>query len=248
MLNLVYVEARDIPEAWFLCVDKVLSEGRTWTVQHGSYEGEERCELDYITLRIKYPGTRPLVPEIRLGLDIPRPATLTLDEQEKEGTLSLEGYLPYMMTYAEPKENETYTYGKRLFGYGVDSDLERSQVEEVIRKYKTYGYGTNQCTMSISRPEDIHLSDPPCLRSLDCRIFPDECLNDKETSSLHFFVYMRSWDCWGGLPLNLAAIRMLQEYMAEEIGVGAGEIVASSKGLHLYGHSLSLAKKLVCAL
>ena len=44
------------------------------------------------------------------------------------------------------------------------------------------------------------------------------------------------------IPANLAAIRLMQEYMAESIGVAAGEIVASSKGLHLYDHSWDVAK------
>ena len=41
---------------------------------------------------------------------------------------------------------------------------------------------------------------------------------------------------------NLAAIQLLKEYMADEIGVADGEIIASSKGLHLYEYSWELAK------
>lgn len=56
-------------------------------------------------------------------------------------------------------------------------------------------------------------------------------------------VYFRSWDLWNGFPANLGAIQMLKEYMAEEIGVGDGEIVAASKGLHLYDYAWALADK-----
>jgi thymidylate synthase len=35
---------------------------------------------------------------------------------------------------------------------------------------------------------------------------------------------------------------MLKEYMASEIGVEDGEIIASSKGLHLYDYAWDLAK------
>jgi thymidylate synthase len=58
---------------------------------------------------------------------------------------------------------------------------------------------------------------------------------------LHFIVYFRSNDLWNGFPANLAAIRMMQEYMAECIGVEPGEIVYSSKGLHIYDHAWNVA-------
>jgi thymidylate synthase len=40
----------------------------------------------------------------------------------------------------------------------------------------------------------------------------------------------------------LAAIQLLKEYMASEIGVEDGEILALSKGLHLYEYSWELAR------
>ncbi|MFC2040763.1 hypothetical protein ACFLTY_00365, partial [Chloroflexota bacterium] len=54
-----------------------------------------------------------------------------------------------------------------------------------------------------------------------------------------------SWDLWAGFPSNLAAIQLLKEYMSSEIGVGDGELIASSKGLHLYDYSWDLARATV---
>jgi len=54
-------------------------------------------------------------------------------------------------------------------------------------------------------------------------------------------VYFRSWDLWAGFPSNLAAIQLLKEYMADEIGVADGELVAMSKGMHLYEYCWELA-------
>ena len=59
---------------------------------------------------------------------------------------------------------------------------------------------------------------------------------------LIFYPYFRSWDLWGGFPANLAGIAVLQKSMADEIGVDAGPIIASSKGLHVYGYVEELAK------
>jgi len=115
------------------------------------------------------------------------------------------------------------TYGERL----------EYQIQQVIDMYKNDGYNTNQACMSVSMPSDINLSDPPCLRLIDTRI---------RDGKLNFVVYFRSWDLWGGFPANLGGIQLLKEYMAGEIGVEDGEIIASSKGLHLYDYTWELAK------
>ena len=46
----------------------------------------------------------------------------------------------------------------------------------------------------------------------------------------------------GGFPSNLGGLQLVKQYMAEEIGVGDGEIIAVSKGLHLYDYAWDLAK------
>ena len=111
--------------------------------------------------------------------------------------------------------------------------LNVNQVEEVMRIYKQDGFGTNQAIMEIGMPSDLTLSDPPCLRLIDTRV---------RYNKLHFFLYFRSWDLWGGFPSNLGGLQLVKQYMAEEIGVGDGEMVAISKGLHLYEYSWDLAK------
>ncbi len=211
-MNPISITARDLPDAWFQCVWNILDNGQTYRIDRGSYARQNRLEFDFITVHIKFPGTRPLTPEIPAALGIPNPVA--------DGYI--ESYLPYLMT-AEKQPNEDYTYGIYL----------ESQIAEVIRMYKNDGYGTNQAYMTVGNPEAIYLSDPPCLRGIDTRI---------RDGKLHFFLYFRSWDLWGGFPANLAAIQLLKEYMADEIGVGDGEIIAASKGLHLYDYAVELAK------
>jgi len=238
MLNPISIVARDLPDAWFQCVYAILDHGYKYTIDRGSYEGQQRLEFDYITIQIKYPGIRPLIPDIPASLGIPNPVA--------DGYI--EEYLPYLMTNMK-QPNEDYTYGERLAGWEyywmhpedrsnsfIPEDVNRSsvnQIDEVIRMYKRQGYGTNQAAMSISTPSDILLGDPPCLRHIDTRI---------KDGKLHFMVYFRSWDLWNGLPANLGGIQLLKEYMASEIGVEDGEIIAASKGLHLYDYAWELAQ------
>jgi len=207
------IQARDLSEAWFLCLSRTLSDGYDYRIERGSYSGQRRKQLDLAVVNIKYPGTRPLIPDVPQG--VPAPSTMEY----------IENYLPYLMT-AHKAEGEQYTYGQYL----------EKQIAEVIRMYKTDGYNTNQAFMAVGDQQSIFLTDPPCLRAIDTRIHDNK---------LDFYVYFRSWDLWAGFPSNLAAIQLLKEYMASEIGVEDGEIAAMSKGLHLYEYCWDLARLVV---
>jgi len=209
------LNARDLSEAWFVCLREVLNQGYDYQIERGSYVGEWRKQLDFVVVQIRHPETRPLIPDVPQG--VPPPSTMEY----------VESYLPYLMT-SQKKEGEQYTYGQYL----------EKQIAEVIRMYKKDGHNTNQAFMTVGNEASISLSDPPCLRAIDTRI-----LNRR----LNFFVYFRSWDLWAGFPSNLAAIQLLKEYMASEIGVEDGEIIAMSKGMHLYKYSWELATTTVRA-
>jgi len=135
--------------------------------------------------------------------------------------LYIEQYLPYLMT-AHIEPGEQYTYGSRIhdqIAYWTD----------VFKKTPN----TNQAVLQVARPEDYQLDDPPCLRQIDMRIKDDVLL---------FYPYFRSWDLWAGFPANLAGIAVMQKTMADDIGIAPGPIIASSKGLHIYGYVEELAK------
>ncbi len=209
-MNISVIEARDLSEAWFLCLRKTLAEGYEYKIDRGSYAGQRRKELDLVVVQVSNPGNRPLIPDVPQG--VPPPTSMEY----------VESYLPYLMT-AHKGKGEQYTYGQYL----------EEQIPKVIEMYKKDGYDTNQAFMAVGDKESISLPDPPCLRAIDTRI---------RDGRLKFIVYFRSWDLWAGFPSNLAAIQLLKEYMASEIGVDDGELLAMSKGLHLYEYSWELAR------
>ena len=233
-LKPVYIESFDLDDAWFQCLCKILEEGHVYTIDRGSYQGQRRLEFDFVVVRVKKPSHQiiPIIPE---GMSIPAPTDMDY----------IHGYLSYLLTGAKT-ETEDYTYGERLVAPKIkvqegshgkemvkEIPLEVNQVEEVIKIYKTHGFGTNQAIMEIGMPSDIRLVDPPCLRLIDTRV---------RYGKLHFILYFRSWDLWGGFPSNLGGLQLVKQYMAEEIGVEDGEIIAVSKGLHLYEYAWELAK------
>jgi thymidylate synthase len=209
-VNVSVIEARDLSEAWFLCLCKTLDEGSEYVIDRGSYAGQRRKELDLAVVQVAYPGTRPLMADVPPG--VPPPSTMDY----------VEDYLPYLMT-GHRKEGEQYTYGQYL----------EKQIDEVIRMYRQDGFNTNQAFMSVGDEHSIYQSDPPCLRMIDTRV---------RDGKLKFIVYFRSWDLWAGFPSNLAAIQLLKEYIAGEIDAEDGELVAMSKGLHLYEYAWELAR------
>jgi len=211
-VKIEFIQARDLPDAWFQCVYNLFEKGHEYTIERGSFVGHQRLEYDYIVIHILHPGTRPLIPDIPPGVGVPPPTSMDYVEQ----------YLEKLITSIKAP-NETYTYGE---------DLE-PQIQEVIRMYKEDGHQTNQAYMAVGSAKSLALDDPPCLRGIDTRI---------RYGKLHFMLYFRSWDLWAGFPSNLAGIQLLKEYMAKEVGVEDGEIIAASKGLHLYDYCWDLAK------
>lgn len=245
MLNIHKIVARDLPDLWFQAVNDIQDKGRRFVVDKGSYAGQTRLEYDYFIGHVLQPWfgafTPEILPQIPAACGLPNPV-------EYEYVYGGEGYersyVEYVMT-GEIQDNEQYTYGSRLVDAYSGSTVEQkgqrvevtpvfvNQIERVIEVYKKHGHRNNQMVLQIAQPGDIDLEDPPCLRSIDTRI---------QDNRLHFFIYFRSWDLWGGLPANLAGIQALQQHMADEIGVEHGEMVVESKGLHLYGYAEELAK------
>jgi thymidylate synthase len=256
MLNMQKIEATDLGDAWFQTLFRILEEGTVFKIDRGSYAGQKRLEFDWVTIHVKRPGDRPLLPQIEAHHNIPNPVA---DDY-------LDDYLPYLMT-GEIGEGESYTYGSRMTKASFIPRMEKKWLEEIYIKellqlrdseesiavefarnkdvnilnqielliwtYKNKGHRNNQMILQVAQPTDMLLQDPPCLRHIDTRI---------QDGKLHFYPYFRSWDLWGGLPANLGGIQLLKEYIAAEIGVEDGEIIASSKGLHIYDYSFDLAK------
>ena len=221
MLRPSYITAFDLPDSWYQCLKAVLDNGYEYTIDRGSFKGHKRRELDFVTVVVINPSNRPIVPEIPKAIeaDVPTPTSMEYVNR----------YLQYLATPLK-ELTEGYTYGERLTGGALN------QIEEVICMYREEGHGTNQACMEIGTPDDISLNDPPCMRLIDTRI---------RYGRLHFIVYFRSWDLWAGFPSNLAALQLVKEYMASQIGVDDGEIVACSKGMHLYDYQFEWARKRV---
>ena len=267
-MQIVKIDARDLSDAWFQFIFEILDKGSRHVIDRGSYAGQTRLEFDYAIGHITHPKTRPLIPDIPPACGIPNPVE---EAYIYGGEGYDRSYIEYIMSARkEPGESYTYgerltkypiskntlsfktmkdilmeeyahwkslgiitveSEGKILAGTYEQQEY-LNQIEAVIWTYKNKGHRNNQLVMQVGIPDDLLFQDPACLRHIDTRI---------QDGKLHFFVYFRSWDLWGGFPANLAGIQNLKEYMADEIGVEDGEMIVESKGLHLYGYAEELA-------
>jgi len=245
-----FFEATTLGDAWYQILYAIMDQGRDYTISKGSFEGRNRLGLPVIA-EIKFPGVRPLFPIMPEGIEVAPPTT---EEDINE-------YSTYLMTSVR-QPNEHYTYGEDLYWL----------IEWVIDYYKKNGHGTNRCYMTVGRPEtflfydqEVDYSETIVVRNEEGNIVLErsisnswnkdpknkpssQCLRGIDTwisdGRLHFWVYFRSWDHWGGFPVNLGGIQLMKEYMAAQIGVEDGILIVSSKDLHLYDHGLKEAYKL----
>jgi thymidylate synthase len=130
-----------------------------------------------------------------------------------------EGIEQYFATYllsSETQPHETYTYGSRI----TPSIM---PVIEMLRQVKT----TNHAIIEIGKNDDLWLNDPPCLRVLAWKVVENK---------LNLTSYWRSWDLAFGFPMNMGGLQLLNEWVAEEVGLPTGALVAFSDGAHIYNY------------
>ena len=142
------MKAYNIENAWRQLINLCVREGKDFVVKGGSYVGQIRKQLEYVSVIIDHPEERPLSPILPPG--IPGP---TSDEK-------IEKYFQRYIFSTEKSENEVYTYGEFIM----------AQYHHCV-KILTESFGnTNQATITIGDIGTTHSSDPPCLRSISFKV------------------------------------------------------------------------------
>lgn len=211
------IEGKTIEDVWRDAIWCCVRNGYNYKIEKGSYEGQQRRQLEYAVVKIIEPWKRPLAVTTPEGSGIPSPT-------------SEESINKYFISYImgdEVAEGEDYSYGEFI----------TKQIDKIIEILnKSNGY-SNQATISIGDSSSIHQNDPPCLRCISFKR-----VNDK----LNMTVYFRSWDCYSGFPENLGGLQLLKEYVLANLDfdIYDGEIIAFSDGLHIYEQYFGLVNSL----
>jgi len=86
--------------------------------------------------------------------------------------------------------------------------------------YREDGHHTNQAYMAVGSSKSLALEDPPCLRGSTPGFATGNCTS----------CFISVPGTCGPVSIQSCRIQLLKEYMAKEIGVERGEIIAASKG------------------
>lgn len=197
----------------------MLDQGRIYKVALGPHKGKKRLELEYTLLHIEKPS-KNMIP------DVSRPSGFV-----PVGVDFLENYFR-RLTNNNCISRITVrdeTFDGRLVAPIIDSDselfLDLSPLGILIQMYKLHSLRTNRACIEIAQPSDIAMNLPPCLRVIDTKVLDNK---------LHFFCYFRSWNIYPDLVVDLNMLQRIKTYIANEINVEDGELIASSKAIHLY--------------
>lgn len=240
--NPVFISATTLDDAWFQLLWNIEKHGRKYLITKGSYEGQHRLAFDYVAGFISMPHERPLAPRLPEWSSLPPPTT---DEE-------IDNYFANYLMNSNLEPNEHYRYSTWIVGGDLEQKIDGyrqmmwrivvpNQIEWIIKHFKEAGYGNEHCYLQVGYPESNFVYDykgykteadrltSPCLRGLDFRIIDNQ---------LTTHVIYRSWDLLSGWPTNMGGFTLLNEYVAQEVGVEPGPLSFSSKSLHIYEHGL----------
>lgn len=202
-----FVKTATIQDAWrevmWLCVKN----GVDFLVKGGSYVGQIRKQLPYVTIVIDQPDTRPLSPILPPG--VPGP---TSDDK-------ISTYFHRYIIGAEKDPNEEYTYGEFI-------SLQFQRILDLLVESKG---NTNQATICIGNAETTNLPDPPCLRHISFKVVGgavNMCVYFRSWD-----LYAGLPENLGGLQLLKEEV---VAYLNNYFPVTDGKIIAFSDGLHIY--------------
>ena len=242
----VFVIANTIEDAYFQLMAKILMHGEKYEITNGSHAGDHRYEFTFASGFIRNPHIRPLAPILSEAASYPRPTS--------DG--DIEAYFANYLMDPDLADNEEYKYAQWINGWiehqdhpiiGKRWEQRETMVEWIIRHFKEKGHGNNHCFINVGEnwqafnydipwENETDRRTSPCLRGIDFKIKQGQLITS---------VTFRSWDLYGGFPENMGGFTLLNEYVAEELGIDAGPLAFSSAGLHCYGHQIDVVKQII---
>lgn len=148
------------------------------------------------------------------------------------------GYYAHLLTH-NPVKDFAYTYGQRLYSYGERLTGFRGvdQIRLMIEKLRSVKY-TRRAVAVLWEPDyDAQSENPPCLDLIQANIRGER---------LGLTAYFRSHDIFRAWPENAFALRKLQKFIAEAVGVRLiGDLVIVSHSAHIYEDSWQNALDIV---
>jgi thymidylate synthase len=222
------IDARDLDDAYFTLVQQCYENGYKYEITEGSNKGGFRLEFPFAAGWIEYPHTRPLAPVMPDGIP-----PVTTDDKIQEY------FVNYLMD-EHLEENEEYRYSTWINGQLLNPATKtlETQLAWCIRHLQEKGFGNNHCYITVGTPEinfnydypysnETERRTSPCLRGIDIKV---------KSNKVILGVVYRSWDLFAGFPENMGGFTLLNQYVADMLGIHHGPVTFASQGLHIYDY------------
>ncbi|MFX0117651.1 MAG: thymidylate synthase [Candidatus Hodarchaeota archaeon] len=216
-LNKAVLVARTIYDAYFYLNSAAWEFGKSFRYSRNKPEYEE--DIGVVSLE---GSTKALMVDLTITHPSEEPRKHEKDPNSYEYALE---YGTLYLLSAE-KEKETYTYGSRLRD-------EVDQIDEAIEILKEKPTSRQVC-LTVARPTDLSLPDPPCLRLVDLKIYEE---------ALTLTAFFRSWDIFGAANTNLMGLNDVQKWVAKELGVKEGVLQVASPNAHIYPYAYKVVEE-----
>lgn len=138
------------------------------------------------------------------------------------------------------QEGEVYSYASRArYDRNDQAQFKSPSIDQLfhaIRKLRQ-DRNTRQAFVAISRPWDVYLKEPACLRSY--------CFQALDEKTLGLSLFMRSNDAFGATHANQYAFARLAEFAAMNTGFERVRFTLLSANMHIYGDSWKAVNKML---
>lgn len=149
-------------------------------------------------------------------------------------------YAPFWKDISDDGKTANSAYGARIFKRNDRiAGGKLVQWDYVVNELKRDS-DSRRAVIHIRTPDDsVHaVKDVPCTLALQFFIRDEK---------LHLHVNMRSSDIILGLSYDVPAFTIMQEVMANELGVGLGEYVHTSNSLHCYERDFKMLDEIAAS-
>jgi thymidylate synthase len=232
----VLIESENIPFGWRQTLEYVFYQGFEDHTQWGEvFEKQARARFGH-----------------RVLIDISNPLENMLDDKAPFTARYGEEYaMRYILGVPNAdriagendiilEEGEVYSYASRArYDRNDLVNFKRPSIDQLfhaIKKLKQNKY-TRQAFVVISRPWDVFLKDPACLRCY--------CFYAYDEKTLGLSLFMRSNDAYGATHANQYGFARLAEFAAMNCDFEKVRFTLLSANMHIYGDSWKAVKALL---
>ena len=230
-IPVLFVQGDNLAEAWEKSLIHLYELGCSIETEYDKADDPPSKDCS-MTIVVQDPLAEPMI-----HLDFPG----GLEDLQEYVLEVLDGIKDHCVRDVQHDPDDTrweYTYHQRLFGYdGATRNGAFDQIDMLAEKLAKTPYSRRAQAITWKVWEDNDCYDPPCLQSIWCRVLPETNGDWRLNTNVRF----RSNDAYKAAFMNMFALIMLQQQIAQRISVLSGEnvklgrYVHQADSYHLYG-------------